>query len=50
VPVDDIKDSVATFGTATGHVRWATTMQFSAGSTLLVINELGYLPLPTEVV
>ena len=26
--------------------RWATTMRFHAGSTLLVIDELGYLPLP----
>ena len=28
--------------------RWATTMRFFAGSTLLVIDELGYLPLPAE--
>ncbi len=28
--------------------RWATTMRFSAGPTLLVIDELGYLPLPGE--
>lgn len=27
--------------------RWATTMRFFAGPTLLVIDELGYLPLPT---
>jgi DNA replication protein DnaC len=26
--------------------RWATTMRFFAGPTLLVIDELGYLPLP----
>ena len=29
--------------------RWATTMRFYAGPTLLVIDELGYLPLPAEV-
>ena len=29
-----------------GH--WATTMRFFAGPTLLVIDELGYLPLPGE--
>ena len=28
--------------------RWATTMRFFAGPTLLVIDELGYLALPTE--
>jgi DNA replication protein DnaC len=28
--------------------RWATTMRFYAGPTLLVIDELGYLPLPGE--
>ncbi len=28
--------------------RWNTTMRFYAGPTLLVIDELGYLPLPTE--
>jgi DNA replication protein DnaC len=28
--------------------RWATTMCFYAGPTLLVIDELGYLPLPAE--
>ena len=28
--------------------RWATTMRFYAGPTLLAIDELGYLPLPTE--
>jgi hypothetical protein len=27
---------------------WATRMRFLAGSTLLVIDELGYLPLPAE--
>ena len=26
--------------------RWATTMRFYAGPTLLAIDELGYLPLP----
>ncbi len=28
--------------------RWATTMRFFASPTLLVIDELGYLPLPGE--
>ena len=28
--------------------RWATTMRFYAGPTILVIDELGYLPLPGE--
>lgn len=28
--------------------RWATTMRYYAGPTLLVIDELGYLPLPGE--
>jgi DNA replication protein DnaC len=28
--------------------RWATTMRFYAGASLLVIDELGYLPLPAE--
>jgi DNA replication protein DnaC len=28
--------------------RWATTMRFYSGPTLLVIDELGYLPLPAE--
>jgi DNA replication protein DnaC len=28
--------------------RWATTMRFFAGPTLLVIDELGYLPLANE--
>ena len=28
--------------------RWATTMRFYAGPTLMAIDELGYLPLPAE--
>jgi len=28
--------------------RWATTMRFYAGPTCLVIDELGYLPMPAE--
>ena len=28
--------------------KWGTMMRFFAGPTLLVIDELGYLPLPTE--
>ncbi|WP_292602094.1 IS21-like element helper ATPase IstB [Nocardioides sp. REDSEA-S30_B4] len=28
--------------------RWSTTMRFFAGPTLLIIDELGYLPLPGE--
>ncbi len=28
--------------------RWATTMRFYAGPSLLIIDEVGYLPLPAE--
>jgi DNA replication protein DnaC len=28
--------------------RWATTMRFYAGPRLLIIDEVGYLPLPAE--
>ena len=28
--------------------RWATTMRFFAGPSLLVIDEVGYLPMPAE--
>jgi len=35
-------------GRAAIEGRWATTMRFFAGPTLLVIDELGYLPLPGE--
>ena len=28
--------------------RWATTMRFFAGPSLLIIDEVGYLPLPAE--
>jgi len=28
--------------------RWATTMRFYAGPRLLIIDEVGYLPLPGE--
>ncbi len=28
--------------------RWATTMRFFAGPTLLLIDELGYLALPSD--
>ncbi len=28
--------------------RWATTLRFFAGPSLLIIDELGYLPLPAE--
>ncbi len=28
--------------------RWATTMRFYAGPRLLIIEEVGYLPLPAE--
>jgi hypothetical protein len=33
---------------ATIEGRWATTTHFYAGPTLLVIDELGYLPLPAD--
>ncbi len=28
--------------------RWATTMRFYAGPRLLIVDEVGYLPLPAE--
>jgi DNA replication protein DnaC len=28
--------------------RWATTMRFFAGPTVLIIDELGYLPMPAD--
>ncbi len=28
--------------------RWATTMRFYAGPRLLIVDELGYLPMPAE--
>ena len=28
--------------------RWATTMRFFAGPAVLIIDELGYLPVPTD--
>ncbi len=28
--------------------RWATTMRFYAGPTVLIIDELGYLPMPAD--
>ena len=28
--------------------RWATTMRFFAGPAVLIIDELGYLPMPTD--
>lgn len=41
-------DLVARCHKAAIEGRWATTMRFYAGPTLLVIDELGYLPLPAE--
>lgn len=41
-------DLAARFHRAAIEGRWATTMRFFAGPTLLVIDELGYLPLPAE--
>ncbi len=41
-------DLVARCHRAAIEGRWATTMRFYAGPTLLVIDELGYLPLPAE--
>jgi len=28
--------------------RWATTMRFYAGPRLLIVDEVGYLPMPAE--
>src|SRR5664279_6123714 len=36
------------FGRAAIEGRWATTMRFYAGPACLIIDELGYLPLPGE--
>ncbi|STX15467.1 transposase/IS protein [Kocuria rosea] len=41
-------DPIARCHKAAIEGRWATTMGFYAGPTLLVIDELGYLPLPAE--
>jgi DNA replication protein DnaC len=41
-------DLVARCHRAAIEGRWATTMRFYAGPALLVIDELGYLPLPRE--
>ena len=41
-------DLVARCHKAAIEGRWATTMRFYAGPTLLAIDELGYLPLPAE--
>jgi transposase len=35
-------------GTGSLEGRWATTMRFYAGPRLLIIDEVGYLPLPAE--
>ena len=41
-------DLVARCHRAALEGRWATTMRFYAGATLLIIDELGYLPLAGE--
>ena len=41
-------DLVARCHRAALEGRWATTMRFFAGPRLLVTDEVGYLPLPTE--
>ena len=41
-------DLVARCHKAAIEGRWATTMRFYAGPAVLVIDELGYLPLPKE--
>ena len=41
-------DLVARCHKAAIEGRWATTMRFYAGPAVLVIDELGYLPLPQE--
>jgi len=41
-------DLVARCHRAALEGRWATTMRFYAGPRLLIIDEVGYLPLPAE--
>ena len=41
-------DLVARCHRAALEGRWATTMRFFAGPRLLIIDEVGYLPLPAE--
>ncbi|MGH3731779.1 MAG: IS21-like element helper ATPase IstB [Acidimicrobiales bacterium] len=41
-------DLVARCHRAALEGRWATTMRFFAGPRLLIIDEVGYLPLPSE--
>src|SRR5438270_7807267 len=41
-------DLVARCHRAAIEGRWATTMRFFAAPSLLIIDELGYLPLPGE--
>ena len=41
-------DLVARTSRAARDGRWATTMRFWAGPQLLIIDELGYLPMPGE--
>jgi DNA replication protein DnaC len=41
-------DLVARCHRAALEGRWATTMRFFAGPRLLIIDEVGYLPMPSE--
>src|SRR6185312_2891914 len=41
-------DLVARCHRAALEGRWATTMRFYAGPRILIIDEVGYLPLPAE--
>ena len=41
-------DLVARCHRAAIEGRWATTMRFFAGPRLLIVNEVGYLPMPAE--
>ena len=41
-------DLVAHTGRAALEGRWATTMRFWNGPQLLIVDELGYLPMPGE--
>jgi DNA replication protein DnaC len=41
-------DLVARTSRAAMHGRWANTMRFWAGPQLLIVDELGYLPMPGE--
>ena len=48
VPLHDGRRSRGTLSPRRVEGRWATTMRFYAGPRLLIVDEVGYLPLPDE--